>query len=467
MTWRPDQETAVQKALSAPGRRWIFGDEQGLGKTWESITACSRLYPGDDGRILIVSPALVREHWSDEIARRWPARKDAVGVVRFGDRKTLSKKQRAHLEASYSKPIRVLSYNMLPRPETCRSILPGMYCDIIIFDECHLLQHPDSSWSKAASALVQGHPYAAVFGCTGTPMPNYPMDFWNVGDILCPGRFGERYTVVDMDDDGNPTTKAFYNRGFGLRYTNASHNGYGWEFKGINDEHVDEFRARVSSIMSRTTRAEVAHLLPPFTVRRLSGVNLEKSVIEWTADALRQSSHVVILTHLRKTARDLAALLQGKPPFPVVSCLTGEEDATNRYKSLKTCANSPTSVIVATMHSVGRGVDLGWNQQALFAELYWRPETLSQALGRFGRMNNKTGTIIDLLAVEGTVSERIASRLRDKLVAIGQTQKLGVTDNALVSSFSADEGTVLAALQDLSDIDGDKWLLDVADEMEE
>ena len=114
------------------------------------------------------------------------------------------------------------------------------------------------------------------------------------------------------------------------------------------------------------------------------------------------------------------------------------------------------------MHCVERGIDLGWNEQALFAELYWRPETLAQTFGRFGRVGNqKGGTIIDVLSKPGSLGEKIALRLVDKFNAIGSLQRLGAVEQGLLGALQRSPEDLLKSLNDFSDIGEDTrgaWL---------
>jgi SNF2 family DNA or RNA helicase len=419
----PYQKSGVEGALAAPATRWFFTDEMGLGKTAQAIVA-SKLC--DAKRILVVCPASVRRQWAREFDTWWPEH-PRTGVIFAGTgRKYMSKKDRAELEEAMTAPIQMVSLSMLPRWVEEQG--PGQW-DVIIFDESHLLQKPKSSWSKAARKLTRNHT-GPIFGLSATPMPNQPMDAWNVADIFCPGRFGD------------PTATGDINWKFRRRYTNASHNGYGWAFKGVNEAHQEELSNRLAAFSSRATRREWGHLLPKAIVRLYEapeGTTMFKSATDWYKTAKEEGTHVILLTHLKRTAKDIAKKLGAV-------CITGEIPVDRRNELLEEAQKAPSACIVATMHSVGRSINLAWCGRVLFVELYWRPETIIQALGRFPRLGGTATPIIDLLSIRGDISERVAMVLADKSESIMSVIDAGQAEFDLVKAIRGNEEDVLTDL---------------------
>ena len=201
-----------------------------------------------------------------------------------------------------------------------------------------MLQSWKSKWSIAAKTIVGCNEAAAIFGLTATLMPNQPCDIWNILDTIWPGRFGR--------SDWK----------FKQRYSNVSHNGYGWTFKGLNELHAGELQARLASLSSRTTKLDVPHLIPPFDVQYIrvppkepkAFASLQESLgtnfrahkekvasillragaekiphtIEWLVDATAGSSHVAVLTHLREATAQIAAKARFRfPRIPVFRIL--------------------------------------------------------------------------------------------------------------------------------------------------
>lgn len=418
------QRAGVDAALASAGRRWIFNDETGLGKTAQAIIGAHE--PGAD-RALIFCPAAVRYNWRDELDKWWPGHPE-VGVIFAGERKQMSKAKRAELEKAQAAPIQIWSYSMANRFAAAAQFSGAP----VILDELHTLQTPKAQWSKAIRGIIHVVRPISVYGLTATLMPNKPLDAWNALDTLCPGRFGEARAQGSA-----PNWK------FCQRYTNPVHNGYGWTFKGVAPDTAPELARRIAAMSSRATKKEYGHLLPPFTVRQWTqevGTVPSQAAVSWVQDAENEATHMAVLTHRRRTARDIAAMLAQLGHR--VICLTGEDSADARREALAGLKASPGGVLVATMHSVGLGIDLTWCTRALFAELYARPETIIQALGRFSRLSGSAPSLVDLLVIFGDVSEKLAWLLKDKLEAI-----------TAVTAASHSETLLTTAFGDVSDID--------------
>lgn len=418
------QEQNVQRALAAPGRRWLFNDEMGLGKTPQGIVAARR---SGAKRILVATQALIRKHWAVDFARFWPDH-PKLGTIFAGlGNNSLSKKKKAQLEEAKAADIVVVSHNLLPQIAEMRR-----QWDAVLLDESHLFQRPSSGWSKAARQIVRENPRSSVYAMTATCMPNTPSDLWNLSDIVCPGRFGL------------PSKAGKINHNFGMRYTNAKNNGWGWAYTGVNEMFQEELRYRLAQWSSRVTQDDVADkypdLLPAMAVQMLEGEpGWDPHIMarQWAEDALTTTPHVCILTHLRKSAREIAALWPDQEASKV-TLITGDEPAEKRREMLDKLKEQDSSILVATMHSVARGVSLTWYKRSLLAELYWRPETLEQVLGRFCRLGaTKVSAMLDVLVIPGTIGERIAERVLEKVEAINQLAREGRSAGMLRNALAA------------------------------
>lgn len=425
------QRLAVQHALESGC--WLFNDEMGLGKTPQAIQICKITKAK---RVLVVCPAVVRQNWIRELKDWWPHHPEAASINEGVTRKT-SKKGAERKAKAYAAPVQIVSYALVQhvRKENW---------DVIIFDEAHRLKDAESRQSKHCMEIRLANPKARVLGLTATLFPNKPVDCYNVVNTIWPERFSHSvYTFL-------------------FRYTNATQGEYGWEFSGLNPARGDELIQRLKSFSSRTTKLDVPHLVPPFdvnymrikldrvsrnqgrstkeyvphTAERLGetlsflGSEKTKFVTEWTLDAIESTSHVAILTHYKRTALQCAELLSTKTNVPVYH-IDGDLPPDARHKVLGMAKARPSAIVVATMHSVGIGIDMTFCTQTIFAELYYRPETIIQALGRFSRLSGKIASSCTILIAEGTVEEVIAVKLADKMTVINSAIKAGRTESEL------------------------------------
>jgi SWI/SNF-related matrix-associated actin-dependent regulator 1 of chromatin subfamily A len=458
------QENAVNAALWEPAKRWIFAEDTGLGKTIEAITVMRTLKAE---RVLIVVPAMVRSKWEEELDQWWPEHPAVGRITGSLERKTgLSKAERARLMFAYAAPIKIVSYNLLP-------FVSHEDFDVIVFDEAHKLKEPTVDWSQRARALSERELTACVLALTATPASDKPMDILGVIEVVWPGRMGG----VDPHYGLRKVAKE--------RYAAKEESEYGVKYYGHNPVHSEELKLRLRCMMSRTTKRDVPELLPAFDVRyetikakvtsqilehreilkhgwledEMRRTNEEKRLhaSKWVLDALSAHSHVAVLTDRRESAKQIAAELAEKGVDDVF-CITGAQTPEKRNELLAAAAERPSGVVVATMHSVGIGINLTFCTSALVAELCYRPEVLVQALGRFSRLSGTVPSSVTILSVEGTLDEVIANRVRDKIISINSAVEAGLGEKELADKLGM-TGTWDEMLQDMLETEetGDEY----------
>lgn len=394
----PFQQRHVTKALAALPKEgaFVFNNEMGLGKSPEALETLRCL--GGVGRILILCPAMVREDWARKLDEWWPGHPE-VEVVKDG-------KQAATAGAG---GILLTSYGLVPK-------LPKLEFGATVFDELHYLQGDSAARTLVCQSLLrkQATPPLAL-GLTGTLISGQPLSMWKPLDVLFPGRFGTRNQ-------------------FGARYCKADATGFGNAYYGVNPLYVDELAGRLHLFSARSTKLDpdVAPLLPPFLVQRAYTPrrDRESTAIQCVGDALANGARrVVVLTHLRDSAVSISNSLKklhGDALY--VSSVSGAQDPGARDKVLQELARTQVSqaVLVATMHSVGIGIDLTWAEEVILAELDYSPTQVLQALGRFSRLSGKRGVRVTVLLQEGRdpVGEALASKIQAaaRIVSGGQAE---------------------------------------------
>jgi superfamily II DNA or RNA helicase len=441
----PFQQVGVEALKRAPRHRWINNYEMGLGKSPVTIKFLEAI---NAEKVLIVCPAIVRSHWRDEFARWWSPDL-GVGCITAGrSRKMASKKSTGIRDGSYRSPIQVVSYALLKHvdPEGWQAI---------VIDELHRCKAPNSQQTEAVRAIVEANPQAAVIGNTGTLMPDTIEDIWAPLDIMWPGRFG-----VQTKRGSVPYKfAARYQLEEKVEFRTREGLQVRTKFAGLNPEYKDELAYRLSCISTRVTKAEVAHLLPPFQVRLLkvgsdrqvrfntltewessNGTTKIPDALEWLENS--QATHVCIATHLRETARAIAARI------PHAVLVTGDCSPEERNGLLAQAKASPSAVVVCTYHSVGIGIDLTFCAEALIVELFPRPETMLQFLGRFSRLSGKVPSSVDILCFEDTVDQRMAEILMEKVARINEAIPPGVSDVKLSDALGSVRETDEVKLQE-------------------
>lgn len=434
----------MSRILAAPLNRYGLALETGLGKTPTALAALRRRFAGrvDTARVLVCTPAIVRDHWLSELDAWWPEHGVANSITLGRDRKSgVSKKATARRDTAYASPIQVVSYSLLKH-------IDRRGWDAIVFDEAHRLKTPGAFQSVQAREIADENPGAMIVPLTATPMPDDICDIWNPCDITWPGRFGETSSLKYV-------SWAFANR-YSKWHDTVGSDGtvYGGKFSGINPANADELRQRLDGCWHRVTKASVAHLLPPFLVSLIK-VEPEKQtkfkdiddwlerqgqekfpyVKEWLDDAVESDTHICIGTHLTDTVNRIAAYAEryGIPVFRISG--SHQPSAEKRNAELAKAKACPRAIVVATMHSVGIGIDLTFCTKALLAELYWRPETVIQFLGRFSRLSGKLPSSVTLLCLKSTIDETIARSLMKKVKDISAAVSAGDSEDKILNAL--------------------------------
>lgn len=433
----PFQADAVKTALAAPGQRWLFADEMGCGKTPQAILTAKEM---NADRVLICTPAMVRRSWWQHFQSWWPERHEGGEGLAVLDmspaRKTQSKKRRASWEEVLSRPVRIVSPQLLHAARE-REFLDGGRRPMVVLDEAHMLADPGSQQSLKARRLLKDF-RGAVLGATATPIPNRPIGCWNLFDMIWPQRFGV----------GQKGKQAY---SFAFRYVERIVGEYGSVPGGLHPVHGEELRRRLSYMMSRTTRAQIAHLLPPCSIRPYTvtpGTPPLAAVREWLEAALLEGSHVAILTHKRAAAKDLAVALNSAMLNRPVVHIDGGVPTPERGRRLDWLREQPGGILVSTLHAVNRGISLSWCTRAVLAELYWSPEQLEQLLGRFGRLDGVEPGVVDVFCGATTVQERMAFAVTAKLFDQAALMAESSTAAGLRQALEGDEEDLQRAVQD-------------------
>jgi superfamily II DNA or RNA helicase len=221
----------------------------------------------------------------------------------------------------------------------------------------------------------------------------------------------------------------------------------------VTEEGGKALAKKLDKLVSRVTKADVAQLLTPLRLH----VVQESPVVD---------AKTALLTHNRARVRELASELG--------DCLfvTGELTPKKRDKVVQEWRELGVP-LVATMHSITEGIDLTHANRVIFDQLYYRPATVVQTIGRFHRLNQKEPVDIYFVVRPGSLEERIALILANKFNAMQQTGNASSTDDAVLNTLDAymdkSDEDVLAAIMNSAPKKAEDYalLLNFADDSDE
>ncbi|MGH7338073.1 MAG: SNF2-related protein, partial [Myxococcota bacterium] len=141
----------------------LLADEVGLGKTIQAGVAIAELLARErDARVLIVTPAGLREQWRDELRDRFSV--EAV-VVDSGALARSTIELPAGVNPWSIPRVAITSIDFLKRPDVIRSLEPLVW-DLVAFDEAHALSGRSD---RAMAANLVAHRARRVLSITATP----------------------------------------------------------------------------------------------------------------------------------------------------------------------------------------------------------------------------------------------------------------------------------------------------------
>ena len=219
----------VEGALHlAFGERVLLADDMGLGKTVQAIAACALLAElRGVRRVLVVSPASLKEEWREQIAKF----SDLETTLVFGNP---SERRRAYARHTF---FTLCNYEQViaDGPDLLGTLRP----EVVILDEAQRIKN----WRTQTAAAVKrlDSPYAFVL--TGTPLENRIDEIYSIVQFLDPGLLGPLFRFnrdfYDLDERG----------------------------RAIGYRNLDALARRVSSVMLRRRKEEVDDELPSRSVK--------------------------------------------------------------------------------------------------------------------------------------------------------------------------------------------------------
>lgn len=260
----------------AQKRAVILGDEPGLGKTAQSISAVKRLHDAEEivFPLLIIAPNSMKRTWLAELQQWWP--EGAASVTLIGGsaaqrRKQLADNSLVHIINWESVRLhsRTAGYGSIrlkacadcggiesPREdEEYKAAVSEAKCEkherelnrngyrTVIADEAHRMANPNAKQTRSTWSVVQSAEYR--FLLTGTPVGDNVADIWSLLHALDKESFPVRSKFLDV-----------------FARTQLNFFG-GYEVLGLNPRHAPVFGRVLSGYLRRTPKSLALPQLPP------------------------------------------------------------------------------------------------------------------------------------------------------------------------------------------------------------
>lgn len=397
----PYQKEGVKWLLENYKGRFLL-DEQGTGKTLQTIYACEI---GKFNRVFILCPNYLKYNWKHEISKVNPS----VQI--------LKKESDLYNDIKYT----ILNYDSVHK--YAQWIAQGKQVDCIICDESHFLKIETSRRSIYTKPL--SHKAKRMWLLTGTPKDNRLIDLYNqlslLGHPLGENKyyFGSRYCNTNpdnpMDFSGAKNLDELYRVLFSsvairrtkklLNLPKKTYETVYFELKDVSGyrEMVKKYIEKISSpeyIIGGSSDLAEINLLKQFH-------SLEKidHVVELIDDILSENpnSKIVIFSNFTNVIdaymerfKGLAIRHDGKVGSP-------EQKA----KNLAQFDNGSEPILVAQYRDSHAGLNLQVANFIIFNETAQTPGISSQASDRIHRIGQDQDCIIYVPLFEGTIDETV------------------------------------------------------------
>ncbi len=461
-------------------KRFLLGDDTGLGKTLQSISALCYLWErAPDQKVLILTSKSSVEQWAGEF------RKFTVGVTPFVARGTpvQRKKIRDAFWAATGPTVLVMGYRTAVQDFADLQDQEGY---VLITDEAAAYKNHETQVHQVCKYLSSKAD--RTWALTATLIKNNLIEGWGVYGVVVPGLFGSRNHFLNEFCITRMQVLPGTRRQVPV-------------IVGYRQRDIEEFRKKIDPYFLGRPKFEVASELPPLVTRHVkvgmtklqeskyqealeglllvgekTGQTEEKEVTKLTAvtycqqivnhpeligvdgeseklDALLElitdgeldGEKVIVFTRFRKMVDIIVPALKKRGVRAVR--ITGEEDEKERKASQDAFQDPKSDArVVAITTAAAEAINLQAAKALIFYDTPWSAGDYLQILGRMIRIGSTHDRCYAIhLVAEGTIDDRVVKVL---------TKKMGLVESVLGKRIKGetDTGVTVDATNDLSDL---------------
>lgn len=421
----------------------LIGDEMGLGKTIQAIGFLN-LKP-EIRKVLIVCPASLRINWLREL-QKWLVHQRVISIAEPGLYPGMS-------------DIVIINYDIVGKFD-----FSPLTFDAVIVDEAHFMKSKKAKRTIAIKAIKSKYRLAL----TGTPIPNRPLEIFEIVNWLQPQEFPNLYR-------------------FAFKYCGATKGAFGLEFE-MKEDSLQKLQTKLrSTCMVRRLKKDVLKELPAkrrqvieiasddpaisaetaFAERHRDEMDKLRAALELAKVSDDDEAYAIALKQLRagvhiafeemakircqtalaKIPLTIAHLKQcqeaGTPKIVVFchhrECIErfqaelghaavhhyGGMDDAEKQASVDRFQNDPTCLwFIGSLKASGVGITLTAASHVVFHEEDWVPGTISQAEDRCHRIGQTDSVLVQHLVLEGSIDATMAKRTIEKQEVIDRALDL-------------------------------------------
>lgn len=434
----------------------LLCDEQGLGKTKESIDITVNKKAELNKVLVVCGVNSVRFNWAQEII----IHSNEKSIILGNENNVLADLERWLNDDTY---FGIINIEKLRKTEIISKIseyVKSQKIGGVIVDEVHKIKNPKTQQGKAVANNLRDAKFK--IGLTGTPITNNPLDLWNILNWLGATRdnyfaFRNKYVILGgwegkqvmgfknlnnlnadlqqimlrrtKNDVIDLPPKIYKNEYIELsaqekKEYKEQQNHISMIIKKIEDENGDIKEKEVPNILGLLIRLREA----------TSGINssvkskIERLVELYTEEYLPLRRKIIVFTNFTETVKDVVdSLAEYNPLF-----VTGNVPLEERQQKVNLFQSSPEhNIIVGTIGAMGTGLTLNKASAVIFIDKSYSYADNLQAEDRAHRIGTEHSVNVISLIAKNTIDENIESILANKKEYFDKTVNTSNSNNGL------------------------------------
>ena len=434
----------------------LLCDEQGLGKTKESIDITVSKKAELNKVLVVCGVNSVRFNWAQEIS----IHSNEKSIILGNENDVLADLERWLNDDTY---FGIINIEKLRKTEIISKIsdyIKSQKIGGVIVDEVHKIKNPKTQQGKAVANNLREAKFK--IGLTGTPITNNPLDLWNILNWLGATRdnyFAFRNKYVILGGWEGKQVMGFKNlnnlnadlQQIMLRRTkndviDLPPKIYKNEYIELSAQEKKEYKEQKNHISMIITKIEdengdikekeVPNILGLLIRLReaTSGVKssvkskIERLVELYTEEYLPLKRKIIVFTNFTETVKDVVDSLAEYNPLFVTGNVPLEErqQKVNLFQS-----SSEHNIIVGTIGAMGTGLTLNKASAVIFIDKSYSYADNLQAEDRAHRIGTEHSVNVISLIAKNTIDENIESILANKKEYFDKTVNTSNSNNGL------------------------------------
>lgn len=434
----------------------LLCDEQGLGKTKESIDITVSKKAELNKVLVVCGVNSVRFNWAQEIS----IHSNEKSIILGNENDVLADLERWLNDDTY---FGIINIEKLRKTEIISKIseyIKSQKIGGVIVDEVHKIKNPKTQQGKAVANNLRDAKFK--IGLTGTPITNNPLDLWNILNWLGATRdnyFAFRNKYVILGGWEGKQVMGFKNlnnlnadlQQIMLRRTkndviDLPPKIYKNEYIELSAQEKKEYKEQKNHISMIITKIEdengdikekeVPNILGLLIRLReaTSGVKssvkskIERLVELYTEEYLPLKRKIIVFTNFTETVKDVVDSLAEYNPLFVTGNVPLEErqQKVNLFQS-----SSEHNIIVGTIGAMGTGLTLNKASAVIFIDKSYSYADNLQAEDRAHRIGTEHSVNVISLIAKNTIDENIESILAKKKEYFDKTVNSNNSGNGL------------------------------------